>query len=374
MCVKKLVDPRWDENEKCWIKQVRRNGQVKKFRSYTKGTAGKNEVKRLVKGFLEDREDKFNWPVDRCYALFLDDVATRLGKDLETYIQHAKHGRLYILPVLGLYRIGQVTEQDWQNVIYQAKPTKKSAKTKELLRTQLSKKTLANIRGSITTFCRFAKKNRMIDEDQIPSDIEIPKNAPKIGRKVMNKADLVLLWIYDDWYKHAWLLMALAGLRPGEVYGLKKCDVKGSWLTVSRAINRLRKVTDGKNENAQRPMKLTKNATRVIDKQRAQIEQLQTDWLFPDPEGHQIKPHRSYKHFDSFRKAHNLSVSPQGLRHTFVSFGKKKIPEGMLQQYCGHSEDMDTFGVYGHELEDDMDETVKYLDDIFSFLDDEKLA
>lgn len=369
--MKKLTDPIWNAEQKRWIKSVKIDGKTKKVYSTIHGSRGKAECKRLAMALREGHEEKYNWPLDRCFELFLNDVEIRLGKDSETYIQHEKHGRLYILPVLGLYRVSQITEQDWQNVIYRAKPTRKSVKTGKLLREQLSKKSLSNIRGTITTFCRFAKRNRMIDEDQIPEDIEIPKSAPKIGRKVMNKQDLKLLWVYKDWYTNDFLLMALAGLRPGEVYGLHKSDIKDRWLKVNRAINRLRKITDGKNDNAERPLLLCRQAYKVIQMQLEKIKGLETDWLFPDPEGHMVKPHRAYKHFETFRDAHGLDVSPQSLRHTFVSFGKKSIPEGLLQQYCGHSEDMDTFGVYGHQLEDDMDETVKHLDDIFSFLDDE---
>ena len=92
--MKKLTDPIWNMDQKRWIKSVRVNGKVKKVYSSTPGARGKAECKRKVQALLEDREDKFNWPVDRCFELFLADVARRLGKDSETYIQHDKHGRL----------------------------------------------------------------------------------------------------------------------------------------------------------------------------------------------------------------------------------------------------------------------------------------
>lgn len=38
------------------------------------------------------------------------------------------------------------------------------------------------------------------------------------------------------------------------------------------------------------------------------------------------------------------------LRHTFVTIAKK-LKEGQLKSIIGHSEAIDTFGTYGHEVE-----------------------
>lgn len=52
------------------------------------------------------------------------------------------------------------------------------------------------------------------------------------------------------------------------------------------------------------------------------------------------------------------------LRHTFVSV-VKSLPEGMLKQVVGHSESMDTFGVYSHDVEGDLEEAAKKIQSIF---------
>ena len=55
------------------------------------------------------------------------------------------------------------------------------------------------------------------------------------------------------------------------------------------------------------------------------------------------------------------------LRHTFVSI-TKSLPEGYLKQLVGHSKDMDTYGVYSHEISSDKDTAAKMIQDIFEGL------
>lgn len=52
------------------------------------------------------------------------------------------------------------------------------------------------------------------------------------------------------------------------------------------------------------------------------------------------------------------------LRHTFVTIAKK-LKEGQLKSIIGHSEAIDTFGTYGHEVEGDLQDNEEYLNDLF---------
>ena len=60
-------------------------------------------------------------------------------------------------------------------------------------------------------------------------------------------------------------------------------------------------------------------------------------------------------------------VTPYELRHTFVSMAKN-LSEGRVKALVGHSKNMDTFGVYGHEVNGEMAETAKLLNSIFGEL------
>ena len=52
------------------------------------------------------------------------------------------------------------------------------------------------------------------------------------------------------------------------------------------------------------------------------------------------------------------------MRHTFVSISSG-IPEGQLKKIVGHSKSMDTFGVYGHLVDGQLEQTGAKIDGIF---------
>lgn len=58
------------------------------------------------------------------------------------------------------------------------------------------------------------------------------------------------------------------------------------------------------------------------------------------------------------------AVSPYELRHTFVSV-VKTLPAGEVKPLVGHSTDMDTFGVYGHALTGDAENTAQAVNSVF---------
>lgn len=52
------------------------------------------------------------------------------------------------------------------------------------------------------------------------------------------------------------------------------------------------------------------------------------------------------------------------LRHTFVSV-VKTLPAGEVKDLVGHSEDMDTFGVYAHTPAGDAENTARAVNGVF---------
>lgn len=55
-------------------------------------------------------------------------------------------------------------------------------------------------------------------------------------------------------------------------------------------------------------------------------------------------------------------TTPYEMRHTFVSMNKD-MPEALKKLILGHSENMDTEGTYGHEMEGDLDRAASMMDD-----------
>lgn len=58
-------------------------------------------------------------------------------------------------------------------------------------------------------------------------------------------------------------------------------------------------------------------------------------------------------------------VTPYEIRHTFVS-AIQCLPEAFVKSLVGHSRNMDTFGVYGHEFGSQERESAQMLERVFS--------
>ena len=197
-------------------------------------------------------------------------------------------------------------------------------------------------------FCRKAKLSTYL-----PEDVQIPAGARLKGKKVLQPDDLVKLFsidttlyrgkrVHDD-FVHAYRFEVLTGLRPGELLGLRWADIKGSTVNLSRAINVKGIETRGKNENAVRSFVLSDVAKAVLEAQRAITGHCESVFCLETER-------RYYKRWKVYCAANDLQpVSLYELRHTFVSV-VKTLPAGEVKELVGHSEDMDTFGVYSHAL------------------------
>lgn len=98
------------------------------------------------------------------------------------------------------------------------------------------------------------------------------------------------------------------------------------------------------------------------------------DLIISKTEGVDLFPHISQKiyrnHLVKFCKNHNFpyTVTPYGLRHTFVSLAKT-LPAGLVKEQVGHSSNMDTFGVYGHFVNTDQEHLGIALETVFSTIE-----
>ena len=79
-----------------------------------------------------------------------------------------------------------------------------------------------------------------------------------------------------------------------------------------------------------------------------------------------IKSQSTLRHrWEKYCEYNDVSyISLYEMRHTFVSIAKQ-LPEGMVKPIVGHSKTMDTFGVYGHELNGEDRKTSKELNALF---------
>ena len=133
-------------------------------------------------------------------------------------------------------------------------------------------------------------------------------------------------------------------------------------MLVKRSVNVFGEETRGKNENAVRSVPLSALAMYVLEKQRGMTGQ-DTGSIF------EIRnEQRLYKRWRTYCTYHKLTpCSLYEIRHTFVSV-VKTLPAGEIKALVGHSQDMDTFGVYSHELAGDDQRTAQAVNDAFAKL------
>lgn len=201
-------------------------------------------------------------------------------------------------------------------------------------------------------------------------DIDIPKSAKRPQKEILQPDDLQKLFAIDttvrynkrvlEPYVYGWRLQVICALRPGEVGGLKKTDRFGNIIHLQRSINVYKTETQGKNENSVRAVPMPPLACACWD---ALCSLSDGNSLFPNFDENKYR-----KRFVSFCKHNNIRyVSPYELRHTGFS-ALQSLPEGLVKSLGGHSKNMDTFGVYGHEMQGDIDLTAQMIQDRFTDL------
>ena len=61
-------------------------------------------------------------------------------------------------------------------------------------------------------------------------------------------------------------------------------------------------------------------------------------------------------------------LTTRQMHHTMISIAKADVPEELLKRAVGHGKKMDTFGVYGHDVDGEKARVANILDGIFSNL------
>lgn len=352
--------PRWDESQKLWIYRPSFDGRQIKIVSRKPEGAGYQEC---IRKFNKARAgiDRSSIRLEKAWEEFLEDRKARLGPRSDGYRKANSFGHQFILPVLKNKRVGHLTAQDWQNILNSARALDGSP---------LAKKSIMNIRGEITAFCKYSIKAGLMD--QMPFDLTIPKTAPVVGKHILQPSDIKLLLDddSDSWWLRAWQLQLVTGLRPGECLGLHRHDVQDGLIVVRRSINSKNEITHGKNKNALRTIVQTDQAAEIIARQIAVLDKegVGLPWLFPDPDGCQPVPTTVASHWKQYASKFSVPVTQYCLRHTFVSIMQNDLPEGMLKDHVGHSKSMDTLGVYGHRVAGVQRQAAKIITGVFSRL------
>ena len=344
--MKRTNTARWDEAKQYWKINVQRDGVRKSFYSGKPGRTGQREANKKADLWLDDGVEDQKIKVDAAYKKYLEKVKSRPVES--RYINHIK-------PIIGMRTVSALDDADLQQVI-------DTAFTKH----KLSKKTLNSLRGDLKAFLKFCRKEKYTSYS--PEEIGLPAAAAVSEKKILQPEELYILLnsdkstyrgvVVQDKYIYAYRFQVLTGLRPGELMGLRPEDWDGDVVYVKQAINVDGETTHGKNKNARRAVHLTKIARDAVEMQVQRFGK--TEHLFNiTTENNYTDMLRRYCEYNNI-----TVVTPYELRHTFVSIAKK-LPAGMVKSIVGHSESMDTFGVYSHALTGDDEATTSALEDAF---------
>lgn len=356
----------WMEKYQRWQINVQKDGKRKTFSSYTPGRKGQREANEKADRWLDDGIVDSSVRVSALLDQWLKNLEITTSRS--NWLPDKYLVDKWVRPKIGRLKIEALNENHLQDVINCA-----------FKKGNLSEKTLKNIRSCMTAFVKYARKCKATT--LFVEDIKIPSAAAKTQKTTLQPDDLKKLFSsaktfhgkkgeIDEWYIYAFRFQVLTGLRPGEMCGLMNDDIDGSVLSVRRSINRYNEITDGKNKNAQRSYQLPPVALSVLEDQRRMLKAtgLISPYVFPAPSGSYMKQADYAKHWERYRNHNGLTkTTPYELRHTFVSVNKS-IPAPLLKSIVGHSEDMDTFGVYGHDISGEDKIAAKMINDTFEKL------
>lgn len=334
---KRVNTATWSEKYKRWQINVQKDGKRRSFYSSTPGRTGQREANRKADAWLEQGSVSDNSTVEQMGEAWLERL--KLTTSRSNWRPAESRWRTWVLPNIGSRKLSKLTEQRLQDVVDAA------------FAGGLSRKTLQSLCADLRSFCKFCRRSGA--QILFPEDLHVPAGARAGTKQILQPVDLAQLFssdmtmwrgkVVEDEYIHAYRFQVLTGLRPGELLGLRWEDLHGRTLYVQRAINQYGEMTRGKNDNAVRSIALSNFALAEL-----QAEGLKSSGPIFEIVGQE----HYYRRWKIYCEANGITaVTPYELRHTFVSIAQV-LPEGQVKAIVGHSENMDTFGVYGHEFGD----------------------
>lgn len=355
----------WQECTNRWRIRVQKNGVMKSFYSSTPGRTGQREANAKADAWLDDSIRDGRKKVSVLYAEWLEDLSLTSGT---SYLEQCtKYGDYYLLPVIGNLRIEELTEGDLQKAIDMSfkKRCLKKERQRSSLNKPLSRKTLMTIRSTANSFLKWCRKNRY---NTLNPELTIPKNARMGEKKILQPSGLRVLFsvdtrllyskrVFDD-YIYAYRFAVSTGVRPGELVGLWYGDIKGNTVNLRRSINTLDEETTGKNENSIRSFDMCQQAREAYEAQVQLLKDSGIELNYNTPL-FQIPCQRSLKRrWEKYQASNGITpaVTLYEMRHTFVSMEAGALTDGQLKMLVGHSKNMDTFGVYRHEIKGQREE------------------
>lgn len=363
MATERRAEAIWIESKEYWEIKVQKDGVRKSFRSSVAGRKGKHEAEAKADKWLAAGKKEMR--LREAWDIFIADQKKRTSQ--ANWSKHEQYYENYIRPNVGNRKLSSITPVMWQSCI-------DAAAVKGL-----SRRTCTNIRATIACLVKYALRARWDVQRLEDGDLFVPRQAAPAKEKRVLQPDAIRLLLDDPrimrynkkvigQYSYAWQFLAVTGMRRGELCGLKNEDINGNILSIRRSINNDLQETAGKNDNARRTIELSNLAMKVLEDQRQMLDAggIDSPWVFPDKHGERANPNHIYDQWRVWCDQNGVKLSLHEIRHTFISINKLDMPLALMKSVVGHSSAMDTFGVYGHEIDGDLHKAAKITDDVFA--------
>lgn len=349
-----IITPRWDG--KRWRIQARRDGKRYSFSSSVPGAKGRKECQRKYE-LWQYGEGSGEKTVSLVCKEFLEDVKARRGERSPAFVLYDRYIRLYIAPRCEGRKMCRMTLRDWQAVINEAHGRNKA----------LSEKTLKTLRGIIMGIVKFGYEDYQCEP--LRGSLYIPRGHWKKEKEILQKEDIRKLFEQEEkepFFYPLFRFLLCTGLRCGEGLGIKKSDIQGSRLMISRSVTADNQISDCKTKNAKRVIPLGDLALGILEEtiKRNEDLNLHTDWVFCSPDGSMGKQSTMRNHWNKLKTEKNLPPASTcySLRHTFISLMSYQMPLEQIQRIVGHASSMDTLGTYGHYIDGEERQAASIID------------
>lgn len=301
----------WLPNQQRWQINVQKNGVRRSFTSSKPGRTGQREANAKADAWLDDGISNTRMLVEAAYPQWIGELKLTTSRSNWEPIQ--SRWNVWVRPVIGRRRVGDLTEQQLQAIINKG------------FAGGLSKKYLSNMCTDLTMFCKWLRLSKM--STLRPEELHVPKGARSKEKEILQPEDLRTLFevdttildgkLIEDSYVNAYRFSVVTGLRPGELIGLSWKDVKGGRVKIRRAINTRGEETRGKNDNAVRAFALTDSAAAILQAQKKLTGGQESVFGISCEDTYR-------KYWRRYCEANGLHyVPPYNLRHTFVSLAKR---------------------------------------------------
>ncbi|HEV3170372.1 MAG TPA: site-specific integrase [Actinocrinis sp.] len=265
-----------------------------------------------------------------------------------TYEAYEGNIRLYLKPGLGTLKLTQVTVPVLQRFLNQQLSNGRSVRKVEML-----KETLSPALGQ-AMYEELLTRNvaRLVKLPSYESDDVEPWTPAEVTRFFDAAKD-------HRWYP-AFLLVALYGLRRGEVLGLRwsDIDVKAAVIRVRQQVVRANgtiHIGPLKTRAGRRDLPLLSAvADELVEHRVRQVSTSDADLVFTTSTGHSIEPNKLTQTFYAICAQYSLRrIKLHHLRHTAATILKDLgVPARDAQLILGHSNIAITQQIYQHDTMD----------------------